>query len=55
MSKYLFIESRDPFESCDSSMLHELAIRQADEGNDVTIFLIQIRKERPSMSSPRML
>jgi sulfur transfer complex TusBCD TusB component (DsrH family) len=41
MSKYLWIESRDPFESCDSSMLHELACGQANEGNEVTVFLIQ--------------
>jgi sulfur relay protein TusB/DsrH len=41
MSTYLFIESRDPFESCDSSFLCELAIGQAAEGNDVTVFLIQ--------------
>jgi sulfur transfer complex TusBCD TusB component (DsrH family) len=41
MSRYLLIESRDPFESCDSSVLHELALGQADEGNEVTVFLIQ--------------
>jgi hypothetical protein len=41
MSRYLLIESRDPFESCDSSLLHELARGQADEGNEVTVFLIQ--------------
>ena len=41
MNKYLLIESRDPFESCDSSMLHELALGQANEGNEVTVFLIQ--------------
>jgi sulfur transfer complex TusBCD TusB component (DsrH family) len=41
MSKYLLIESRDPFESCDSSLLHDLAQGQANEGNEVTMFLIQ--------------
>jgi hypothetical protein len=41
MSNYVLIESRDPFESCDASMLHELAIGQAGEGNEVTVFFIQ--------------
>jgi sulfur transfer complex TusBCD TusB component (DsrH family) len=41
MSRYLWIESRDPFESCDSPLQHELAIGQVEEGNDVTVFLIQ--------------
>lgn len=41
MSKYLFIESRDPFESCDSHVLYDLAQGQAREGNEVTVFLIQ--------------
>lgn len=41
MSKYLLIESREPFESRDSSMLYDLAQGQADAGNEVTVFLIQ--------------
>jgi len=41
MDKYLLIESRDPFESCDSSVLYDLALGQAHEGREVTLFLIQ--------------
>jgi sulfur relay protein TusB/DsrH len=41
MGKYLFIESRDPFESHDSQALYDLAQGQAREGNAVTVFLIQ--------------
>lgn len=41
MKKYLFIESRDPFESHDSFLLYDLALGQAKEGNKVTMFLIQ--------------
>jgi sulfur relay protein TusB/DsrH len=41
MGRYLFIESRDPFESRDSLALYDLAQGQAKEGHDVTVFLIQ--------------
>lgn len=41
MSKYLFIESRDPFESQDCQILYDLAQGQVKEGNEVTVFLIQ--------------
>lgn len=41
MGKYLFIESRDPFESHDSQALYDLAQGQAKEGNEVMVFLIQ--------------
>jgi len=41
MGKYLFIESRDPFESHDSQALYDLAQGQAKEGSEVTVFLIQ--------------
>jgi sulfur relay protein TusB/DsrH len=41
MSKYLFIESREPFESRDAQALYDLAQGQVDEGNEVTVFLIQ--------------
>ncbi len=41
MSKYLFIESRDPFESPDVRQMYVLAGDLEKEGNDVTIFLIQ--------------
>jgi hypothetical protein len=41
MGKYLFIESRDPFESQDCQVLYDLAQGQAREGSEVTVFLIQ--------------
>lgn len=41
MGQYLFIESRDPFESQDSRAFYDLAQGQAQEGNSVTLFLIQ--------------
>ncbi len=41
MSKYLFIESRDPFESSDVKQQWELATALARKGNDVTMFLVQ--------------
>lgn len=41
MGRYLFIESRDPFESQDSQAFYDLAQGQAQEGNRVTLFLIQ--------------
>jgi sulfur relay protein TusB/DsrH len=41
MSKYLFIESRDPFESADTSQTYELANALSQEGNEVTIFFVQ--------------
>jgi sulfur transfer complex TusBCD TusB component (DsrH family) len=41
MSKYLFIESRDPFESHDSQALYDLIQGHAEEGHEVAVFLIQ--------------
>ena len=41
MSKYLFIESRDPFESHDSCLFYDLAREQVKEGSEVTMFLVQ--------------
>jgi predicted peroxiredoxin len=41
MSKYLFIESRDPFESRDAQFLVETATALKQRGNDVTVFLVQ--------------
>ena len=41
MSKYLFIESRDPFESPDVKQQWDLATTLAGKGNDVTMFLVQ--------------
>jgi sulfur relay (sulfurtransferase) complex TusBCD TusD component (DsrE family) len=41
MSKYLLIESRDPFESQDSRAFYELAAALAGDANQVTLFLVQ--------------
>ncbi len=50
MAKYLFIESRDPFESRDSQQLPDLLQQLADHGDEVALFFIQngvlsLRKE----------
>ncbi|MFT5049969.1 MAG: putative peroxiredoxin [Chlamydiales bacterium] len=41
MSKYLFIESRDPFECSDVKQQWDLAGELAGLGNEVTMFLVQ--------------
>ena len=41
MSKYLLIESRDPFETNDVAYYYDLAAGLAKEGNEVTLFLVQ--------------
>jgi sulfur relay (sulfurtransferase) complex TusBCD TusD component (DsrE family) len=41
MSRYLLIESRDPFESRDTERWGELAARLVREGHSVTLFLVQ--------------
>jgi predicted peroxiredoxin len=41
MSTYVFIESRDPFESRDTEFIEETALAVKDRGHDVTIFLVQ--------------
>lgn len=41
MEKYLFIESRDPFESRDVEQSYDLAAALAREGKTVTLFLVQ--------------
>ena len=41
MSKYLLIESRDPFESLDSRAFYELAAALSREANQVTLLLVQ--------------
>lgn len=41
MSKYLLIESRDPFDSRDAVRYAELAAGLAREGHAVTLFLVQ--------------
>ena len=41
MAKYLFIESRDSFESNDVGQFRVLAKSLADDGNEVAVFLVQ--------------
>lgn len=41
MTKYLLIESRDPFESNDVAYYYDLATGLAQEGNPVTLMLVQ--------------
>ena len=41
MSKYLLIESRDPFESNEVGKNYEIAVNLANAGNRVSLFLVQ--------------
>lgn len=41
MAKYLIIESRNPFESRDSTRIHELARALQSRGHVVTMFLVE--------------
>ena len=41
MAKYLLIESRDPFDSNDVANYSDLATALVEQGNKVTLFLIQ--------------
>lgn len=41
MTSYIFIESRDPFESRDTQMVEETAATLAERGHEVTVFLVQ--------------
>lgn len=41
MAKYLFIESRDPFDSVDSQYFAELVEGISIRGNETTLFLVQ--------------
>jgi sulfur transfer complex TusBCD TusB component (DsrH family) len=41
MASYLFIEARDPFDSGDSHHIYDLAGGLADNGDDVTVYLVQ--------------
>jgi sulfur relay (sulfurtransferase) DsrF/TusC family protein len=41
MAKYLFIESRDPFEHRDVEEAWNLAAELSDKGDDVIMFLVQ--------------
>lgn len=41
MAKYLLIESRDPFDTNDVRNYYDLAAKLAEQGNEVTLFLVQ--------------
>jgi predicted peroxiredoxin len=41
MSKYMLIESRDPFDSNDVAFTYELALGLAKAGHEVTMLLLQ--------------
>jgi predicted peroxiredoxin len=41
MTNYIFIETRDPFDSADTRFVEETAAALRQRGNDVTIFLLQ--------------
>ena len=41
MTNYLFIESRDPFESLDVRFVAETATALKERGHTVTVFLVQ--------------
>jgi len=41
MTNYIFIESRDPFESRDTRFVEETATALKQRGNEVTVFLVQ--------------
>lgn len=41
MSRYVFIESRDPFESRDTRFIEETAVEAKERGHEVTVFLVQ--------------
>ena len=41
MTHFVFVESRDPYESADCQTLHELAAGLAGRGHQVTLFLVQ--------------
>ena len=41
MTNYLFIESRDPFESRDTEFIEQTATALKQRGHEVTVFLVQ--------------
>jgi len=41
MTNYVFIESRDPFDSRDTHFVEETAIAIKERGHEVTVFLVQ--------------
>ena len=60
MPNYIFIESRDPFDSPDTSFLADTATSLKRRGNDVTVFLVQnavlaTRKQARKSQLPRLI
>ena len=60
MSNYVFIESRDPFDSPDTSFLADTAAALKKRGNSVTVFLVQngvlgARKQSRKSQLPQLL
>ena len=41
MTNYIFIETRDPFESRDTQFIEETATTLKQRGHEVTVFLVQ--------------
>ena len=41
MARYVFIESRDPFESRDTQFIEDTAVAVKERGHEVTVFLVQ--------------
>jgi len=54
MSSYVFIESRDPFESRDTRFIEETAIAVKERGHDVTVYLVQNGVLAARMSARRL-
>jgi sulfur relay (sulfurtransferase) complex TusBCD TusD component (DsrE family) len=56
VAKYLLIESRDPFESNDVGYYYQLARGLAEDGNEVTLFLVQnaVLAARPAAQVPQL-
>lgn len=60
MRNYVFIESRDPFESLDTSFLADTATSLKKRGHNVTVFLVQngvlaARKQARKTHLPQLL
>lgn len=53
MSRYLLIESRDPFDSPDTGFVHDLSRELVQGGHEVTVFLVQngVLPARPCVHS----
>ena len=54
MSNYVFIETRDPFESRDTEFLEQTAIAVKERGHSVTVFLVQNGVLAARKTAPRL-